>query len=973
MTMMGKSEYKRNERDWAGQLISWIKSSIESKKTIFQDATNDTGVKMESGKTKFPDIMLFIDKVSGVIFNGWELKFPDTAVDDSAMLENALEKAKMLRSDSFVTWNGAEAVIWHIGNTDYSIGSLSKLKVYPKEPAINTREDLADPAKFALHEPLLKRRAYDILHDLESLYRHGSLKLAVDISQNIITAIRQSAGIIIPQIQAAIVQEKGRNREFRNDFNKWKIYESSTLRILSSSSRRKEQVVPEQVLAKFTFYNLIGKILFYLTLCDNLSGRLKPITWEEGKDAKTLLGKYFDEAGKIDYQAIFRPYFTDCIAYSELTNKTLCSLLKSLTAFDFKVLPTEVIGHILENLVPTDEKQKFGQYFTDNLLATLAAFPVVKSNQDILFDPTCGTGTFLCSFYDILRFLGTTEHEGLLKQIWGNDVSHFPVILSVINLYKQDVAATDNFPRVMRDDFFNLQVGETISFPDSHNYDEHINVPIPTFDGIASNFPFIQQEDIPNEKLSGYFREEFQNSQQAFLQDESFSINERSDYFTYCVYNAVKFLKPDGVVSGITSNAWLGKEYGMQFKKFLLDNFHIRYVVRSDAEHWFRDSQVSTVFFVLDRKRSEEPTRFVTLKWKLEELFDGEDKNGKIQQIEDFYADVDFCDDDHNNQWEEDSFFSHLHKRKDGSVTVCVVSKEHLVESLSTKTNWAQFFLSDNLFGSFESCLTQYHPHIVKVFRGERTGWNEMFVIKDENVTATSVSGKYLVPYVKSTAELQRVEFDGQYKYRAFVCQDDIDELDEGTKAWIDKFKDMPNKNGSKTISEACRGHNPYWYSINPKRGHIITAVNPYERFFFTFSKEPFAIDQRLIAMRVEDKYDVGLVAALLNSALTFLILEMRGTSRNLGALDLNANYLKQLRLPNPDLLSDQQKEKILRAFQPLKRRPVESIREEVQKEDRIRFDSVVLESFGLGKSALKDIYHLLVSSVSTRISMKNK
>jgi hypothetical protein len=44
---------KRNERDWAGQLISWIKSAIEKGTTIFQDATNDTSIIMESGRTNF--------------------------------------------------------------------------------------------------------------------------------------------------------------------------------------------------------------------------------------------------------------------------------------------------------------------------------------------------------------------------------------------------------------------------------------------------------------------------------------------------------------------------------------------------------------------------------------------------------------------------------------------------------------------------------------------------------------------------------------------------------------------------------------------------------------------------------------------------------------------------------------------------------------------------------------------------------
>ena len=969
---MVKLDIKRNERDWAGQLISWIKSAIDRKITVFQDATNDTGVKMKSGRTKFPDVLLFIDKTSGVIFNGWELKFPDTAVDDAVMLENALEKAHKLHSDSFITWNGAEAIIWHIDDEEYTLDSLSKLKHYPKVSTINSREDLADPVKFAQHEQLLKERTEEILHDLDSLCRNGFLKPALDISKNIIAAVRQASAIIIPQFQEAIIKEKGSNRSFINEFNKWKIYESSTLKILESSSRKKENIIPEMVLAKFTFYNLIGKTIFYLTLCENLSGELSPVILDTNKSAKDLLNSYFDEAKKIDYQAIFRPYFTDSIEYSDLTDKAIYALLEVLTSFDFKILPTEVIGHILENLVPNDEKQKFGQYFTNELLANLVAFPVVKTNKDVLFDPTCGTGTFLSSFYEILQAFETKEHGELLKQIWGNDVSHFPAILSVINLYKQDVVATDNFPRVMRNDFFNLEVGEKVVFPDSHDHNKHIDVPLPTFDGIASNFPFIQQEDIPNEKLSAFFREQFQNKQQAFLKDDAFKINERSDYFTYCVYNADRFLKPDGCLSAITSNAWLGKEYGFQFKKFLLDNFHIRYVVKSNAEHWFKDSLVSTIYFVLDKTQSSEPTRFITLNRKLSELFVGEYKNEQIQQIEDFYSDIDNCNDPRNDLWEKDNFFDDLYKRKDGSLSVCLASKECLLDSLESKTNWGQFFLSTNLFGSFESCLTQYYPAIVKVFRGERTGWNPMFVIKEENVKASHIDEKYLVPYVKSSSEIQQIEFDDNYKFKAFVCQDEEKAIDKGTKSWIDKFVNALNKNGSQTIREACAGHRPYWYSLNPKRAHIITAINPYERFFFTFAKEPFVIDQRLIAMQVQDGYDIELIAALLNSVITFLILEMRGTSRNLGALDLNADFLKQLKILNPNLLDNRQKEMILKAFAPLKLRKVDSIFSETAKEDRINFDKIILSCFGISIDLLDSLYRVLLASVYNRINLKD-
>ena len=181
------------------------------------------------------------------------------------------------------------------------------------------------------------------------------------------------------------------------------------------------------------------------------------------------------------------------------------------------------------------------------------------------------------------------------------------------------------------------------------------------------------------------------------------------------------------------------------------------------------------------------------------------------------------------------------------------------------------------------------------------------------------------------------------------------------------------NKNGSQTIREACAGHRPYWYSLNPKRAHIITAINPYERFFFTFAKEPFVIDQRLIAMQVQDGYDVELIAALLNSVITFLILEMRGTSRNLGALDLNANYLKRMCLLSPNLLLTEQVQKIKTAFEPLKRRKVNSIFDEVNDKDRIKFDQAVFECFGLDKSLLQSIYALLTSAVIDRVTLRKK
>ena len=145
------------------------------------------------------------------------------------------------------------------------------------------------------------------------------------------------------------------------------------------------------------------------------------------------------------------------------------------------------------------------------------AFPAIETANDLVFDPTSGTGTFLNSFYQILNYHGNSNHSQLLNQIWGNDISHFPAILSVINLYKQKVKDVDNFPRVIRDDYFNLATGKQIIFPDSRDYTKQISQPIPTFDAVSSNFPFIQQEDIPNDILTAFFKQKFETKQKAFL------------------------------------------------------------------------------------------------------------------------------------------------------------------------------------------------------------------------------------------------------------------------------------------------------------------------------------------------------------------------------------------------------------------------------------------------------------------------
>ncbi len=963
---------KLNERAWAGQIISWIKQAINDGTTLFQDATNDEGLKVASGKTKFPDVLLFTDKVSGIVFNGWELKFPDTPADDSEMLENALEKAERLKSNSFVTWNGTQAIIWKINDDNYSLSGLEKLKVYPKEKDITNRNDLADRNNYNKHETKLQKRLNEILHDLGQLYKNGQLKNAINISSNIVEAVTQTALHFIPQLKNEINELKGDDNTFRTEFNQWKIIESATLKILSTSSRRVENIEPEEVLAKFTYYKLIGKVLFYLTLSENLSGKVSKLELKNEKQVQKQLNDFFNQAKKIDYQAVFESDFTDKIPFNETINELLFRLVAVFNEFDFKVLPTEVIGYILENLVPQEEKQKFGQYFTSETLANLVTFSAIKSRNDIVIDPTSGTGTFLNSFYNTLQFFGNKNHQQILNQIWGNDISHFPATLSVISLYKQKVDDTANFPRIIRKDFFSITPSQTIAIPDNKDIDKINQIPIPKFDAVISNFPFIQQEDIPNEILNTQFESEFAKTQTAFLNGNKFDINGKSDYYIYCFYNSLKFLKDNGILSAITSNAWLGKNYGLQFKKFLLDNFHIKYVVKSNAEHWFKDSKVSTIFITLEKGASKEPTKFITVNEKLETLF----KDNYLQPFEDFYTEVDNCNNPKNANWEADNQFQNVFHKTDGTITVSIVEQSHLVNSLASQENWGTYFVSQNPLSVFAKKLINPFPSIYDTGRGTRTGWDEMHIISNDENKSLKIEKEFLLPILKTSQELKTIAYSNKSEYNLFVCNEDEKTLKAkypNAYKHIKKFETTTNKTGI-ALPEVLKMRKPFWYSLKPEEAaNIFISINPDKRLFFSFSKSPLYLNQRLVAIRVKKK-DVEIVSALLNSIVSLLIVELNGVSRNLGALDLNADFFKtKMKIFDPSLLNDKQKENILAKFEMLSKRQIQDYENEYKQKDRIAFDEEVLKSFGFKADILPQLYSLLTETIRNRVEMKNR
>jgi|APSaa5957512622_1039677.scaffolds.fasta_scaffold00914_20 hypothetical protein len=962
----------KNERVFSGHVVSWVLKLISEKKTIFEEVTNDESLKVDSGKTLYPDILLFTDKISGTIFNGWELKLPDTEVDDETMLLNALEKAKKIGSKSFVTWNCSKAIIWGI-DKDYNLEGLKKIKEYPKIPSISRREDISNSLKYVENQKFLQKQLINIIQDLDSLYQKGELSEAINVSENFSNAINETKIQIIPHLKKEIISEKGANQEFRKKFNEWEIIESQTLNLLKGFSS-------EEILAKFIYYRLVGKLILYLNLSHNLGILDKISIPSSGKKiSKNKLNNYFNKAKEIDYNAVFNKDFTDEVKFNEEVEKKIFNLLEKFEKFSFNILPVSVIGNILENLISSEEKQKFGQYFTSENLADLISFPSIKDKKSIIFDPTCGTGTFLVSFYEILKYFGEKNEDKLLNQIWGNEISQFPSTLSVINLYKQNPEKENNFPRVINEDFFELNLEQDIKLPDPKKQGSFQDVNLPMFDSIISNFPFIEQEKLDKEKLDKKLKEFYGNN---------FSINERSDLYIYCFYNSLPFLKDNGFLSAITSNSWLGKEYGLKFKKFLLDNFHIKYVIKSSAEHWFKDSKVSTIYLILEKKKSDDPTKFITFNKKIDSFIGTkEDKNKYYKEIEKLYSQIDFCEDKRNKNWRRDNHFKNTYKKNDGSVNVSIVSKTALNKSLKNKENWNSFFISENVFDSFgEKIISPYKKGLINVFRGVRTGYDKLHILRKEEAKKKKFNQSNIYPLFKSSKDFKRIMVKkSSEEYCVFSPQEEIESLNDEEKKWIKKQGSEKTIIGGveKTIKNKFienENRNPKkWFSIpekNFKIAKIFAPINYGERMFFGYSEKGGCSNQRLIGINSKNEKDDEFLVALLNSITSLLSVELHGIPRYEGSLDLNSDFLKseKIKMLDPSLISKNEKKEIIKLFKKLAKRDLcENVRDEFLQKDRIKFDKKIFEAYKLEGKIMKKMYDLIINLVENRINLKNK
>jgi len=396
--------------------------------------------------------------------------------------------------------------------------------------------------------------------------------------------------------------------------------------------REKLGYVPDvKSLARMMVYVLMNKLMFYKVLEQRYRGlpRLANLPTSSKIEFLNALNEYFDRAimETKDFEPIFQTGIYDMIDFPEdldtfdFVNEFLATL-ESMRVEEIG----DYIGYVYEELIPPSERHQLGQFYTPPAICELIARWAIRSPDDVILDPGCGSGGFLLAAYRVLVKLKTGRdtippprgvHEKLINQLYGIDINPFPVQLASMNIAMKDVRSPATGLNMIEQDFFQVEPKTKLLAPyrvrTAAGIEFRREMIIPIFDVVMGNPPYTRWVEIP-EPTQNAIRDKLKELMRRYGLTPQLARGIEPGIYTYWIMHATKFLKPNGRLGMIISNLWMQTDYGVNFGQFLLDNYKIRAVV--DFTLRLFTALISTCVILMEReedasKRAENEIVFI--------------------------------------------------------------------------------------------------------------------------------------------------------------------------------------------------------------------------------------------------------------------------------------------------------------------------------------------------------------------------
>ncbi|MCS6267404.1 MAG: N-6 DNA methylase [Vampirovibrio sp.] len=911
---------KQNERSWAIDVISEINAYSKGRSKSIVRAGGESS--LGGGRTTlFPDVILFGDSYQNLIYQGWELKFPDTSLDNVDFIENAKAKAIRMGTKSFLLWNVDQARLYKIDAKN----QLECLKTYETIGVLNRNE-----VQFSKHKwlPLL----HEILDDLNDLFYFGSLKSSsvqeLFDDQLVSTIIDMFSG----QVADAIQMNSQKDAVLRANIGQW--WKESKVEYFSD----KIKDLDYNILAKTTLINWSNRILFahYLKQFRDEARVIEQIKC--GSNIEEAIIVFEKLTSLCDFFHVFEPAFLDAFI-GEVAWDGICQLNEFLSTLELQSIPHEIFKNVLESSIQISNRKMVGQYPTPNKLAELLVALTLDNLEGTVLDPCCGTGTIPKAVYQYKKGNSSLSPQDCLKTVWASDKFQLPLQLSTLSLAFPEVMG--EVVQVFCKDVFTLEYRESLTFTDP-NSGERIRRELPLFDCIVSNLPFVRFEDAgavnPNLPVA-----------------KDLGLDGKSDLWAYVLHKIYDLVKEGGKVGLIVSNSWLGTNWREKLLKSLRGKFEILTVVISAKGKWFKNADVVTSLIVLS-KNSDSSSLGDVLFVKTHKCLD-DWIEADIQNI--FNSSI-LRQEVHNS-----TFSSFLH------------TKQQIAQHSQCFSSWMPFFTNISWFHLLKTKLVKAST-VFDIARGERRGWDKLFYPSNNH----TIESEYLRPVLKNMSTVKA--YFAQPDSQAFCCSDDMEFLEsmnkQGAFAWVKQFESQCNEKG-KSLPEVLTRANSFWYEMRTEaQADIVMGMNPEDRLFAAKMQQRGFVNQRLIRFTSkQSNLDIDLAHALLNSVLGIFFIEANGFGRGLGVLDLSAERMKtSLLMWDINQLSEDTKKSLKRSWLTVCNRDVLPLEQEIQEVNRVAFDQLVFDSFGVShlyptvKNTLLDLYHIRKSTLADT-PMKNE
>jgi methylase of polypeptide subunit release factors len=601
-----------NEQEFQGDVLSWMAVDIAARPNLEIEAV---GQEKQYADRKRSDLVIWrvrdVDALAAA-----ELKTVKTQLSDGDFQDDVIKKARRIGAPYCVLWNQRETAIYATPSAPPDAASRKEhfvgdaLVAFDDLPIITTKDYVGNSAM----EAALRGRALDLLSALSDLRARGAVGRRIVEPSVFVSWLAREVRDVRKAITAGVRTKASSDRKLRTALQVWAAAQGM--------SAPRVEVLYERASAQLT-YRLLGQAVFYLAYHGHMKG-LPPFKVVQGKALRPQLKAMWSAIRAIDYEALYADdVVLDELPLSPMGENGMARLLDQLAAYDWSTLDAPVLGAVFENLIPVEERDLLGQYFTSAELADLIiAFCVDGSTKHVL-DPACGTGEFLVRSYDRLKQTGAAQsHSERLEAIWGLDISHFPCELATINLSRQDFTEPNNFPRVVASDFFDFRAGTVHSFPPARAGDGQDKVPVtvPKFDAIVGNPPYLRWQKLDDLDPS------YRSRVQKIAINAKVGERELLDIYVLFFIHAPDLLRPGGRIGFVSSNAWLATKYGVALQLFLLRETRIIAIVGSEAEPFFPQAAINTVVTIVEKPptpltlKDDYALRFASLKKTLAQI-----------------------------------------------------------------------------------------------------------------------------------------------------------------------------------------------------------------------------------------------------------------------------------------------------------------------------------------------------------------